>query len=82
MSTQNLTQEELNQINQLRTQQSEVIFSLGQLEYQLFVLKRERQKLKNQLEDLEIQSEQAANGLTEKYGSGSINLETGEITSN
>ena len=82
MSTQNLTQEELNQINQLRTQQTEVIFSLGQLEYQLFVLKRERQKLKNQLEDLEIQSEQAANGLTEKYGSGSINLETGEITSN
>ena len=82
MSTQNLTQEELNQINQIRTQQSEVIFSLGQLEYQLFVLKRERQKLKNQLEDLEIQSEQAANGLTEKYGSGSINLETGEITSN
>lgn len=82
MSTQNLTQEELNQINQLRTQQSEVIFSLGQLEYQLFVLERERQKLKNKLEDLEIQSEQAANGLTEKYGSGSINLETGEITSN
>jgi len=82
MSTQKLTQEELNQINQLRTQQSEVILSLGQLEYQLFILEREKQKLKNKLEDLEIQSEQAADNLTTKYGPGSINLETGEITSN
>ena len=82
MSTQNLTQEELNQINQLRTQQSEVILSLGQLEYQLFILEREKQKLKSKLEDLEIQSEQAADNLTAKYGPGSINLETGEITSN
>jgi vacuolar-type H+-ATPase subunit I/STV1 len=82
MSTQKLTQEELNQINQLRTQQSEVILSLGQLEYQLFILEREKQKLKSKLEDLEIQSEQAADNLTAKYGPGSINLETGEITSN
>ena len=66
MSTQKLTQEELNQINQLRTQQSEVILSLGQLEYQLFILEREKQKLKSKLEDLEIQSEQAADELTTK----------------
>ena len=43
---------------------------------------REKQKLKSKLEDLEIQSEQAADELTTKYGPGSINLETGEITSN
>jgi len=79
--SQKLTQEELDQINQLRNQQSEVILSLGQVEYQLFNFEREKTKLKSKLEDLEIQSEQLATNLTEKYGPGSINIETGEITS-
>jgi hypothetical protein len=79
--SQKLTQEELDQINQLRTQQSEVILSLGQIEYQLFNFEREKTKLKNTLETLEIQSDQLATDLTEKYGPGNINIETGEITS-
>ena len=43
-------------------------------------LEKEESNLKNQLTILEKKEIEIANKLTEKYGKGSLNIETGEFT--
>jgi len=68
-----LTPEELQSLRNIERKQSDLIFKLGQLEYQRVILKNDVQFLEN--ENLRL-----GKLLTEKYGKGKINLETGEIT--
>jgi hypothetical protein len=68
-----LTPEELQSLRNIERKQSDLIFKLGQLEYQRVILKNDVQFLEN--ENLRL-----GKLLTEKYGEGKINLETGEIT--
>jgi len=68
-----LTPEELQSLRDIERKQSDLIFKLGQLEYQ-------RTVLKNNIQSLEIENVRVGKLLTEKYGEGRIDLETGEIT--
>jgi hypothetical protein len=68
-----LTPEELQSLRNIERKQSDLMFKLGQLEYQRVILKNDVQFLEN--ENLKL-----GKLLTEKYGEGKINLETGEIT--
>ena len=68
-----LTHEELQSLREIERKQSDLMFKLGQLEYQRVILKNDVQFLEN--ENLRL-----GKLLTEKYGEGKISLETGEIT--
>ena len=82
-----LTQEELQSVKDLQSKYNQTIFEIGIAEAQRLALQEQVENLvtakKTLLKDLES-IEQKENALTkslqEKYGSGSINPETGEIT--
>jgi hypothetical protein len=80
METKVLTQEELTQLRDLQTQQNNLLMSLGSIEYRITLLNQNKEILKAQVIELENLNNELGSKLTEKYGSGNLNLETGEIT--
>jgi chaperonin cofactor prefoldin len=80
METKVLTEEELQSLKDFQTKQNNLIFSLGQIEYQIALLEINKQNLKEEIKDIEKSNKELGSKLTEKYGSGNLNLETGEIT--
>lgn len=80
METKVLTQEELQSLRNLRDQQNDILTGLGSLEYKIILLESNKATLKSQIAELEKISANLGTQLTEKYGSGNLNLETGEIT--
>lgn len=79
METKVLTQDELAQLKSLRDQQSDLVINLGSIEYRMLLLEQNKEILKAQILELEKSNSELGRQLTEKYGSGNINLETGEI---
>jgi hypothetical protein len=80
METKVLTQEELTQLKSLREQQNNLLIDLGTIEYRMILLDRTKNELKSQVIELEKINNELGAQLTEKYGNGNLNLETGEIT--
>jgi len=80
METKVLTQEELTKLTNLQNQQNDLIMNLGSVEYRIFLLEQNKEIFKAQILELEKLNNELGQQLTEKYGSGNINLETGEIT--
>ena len=82
-----LTQEELQQIREFQSKYNQTLFEIGVTEAQRLALleqveKRESDK-KALLADLDIiekKEDELIKSLQEKYGTGSINPETGDIT--
>ena len=75
-----LTQEELTQLKSFREQQNTLLMNLGSIEYRMSLLEQNKNELKNQVLELEKLNNELGAQLTEKYGNGTLNLETGEIT--
>jgi hypothetical protein len=80
METKVLTQEELTQLTNIQNQQDNLIINLGSIEYRISLLEQNKGILKAQILELEKLNSELGQQLTEKYGSGKINPETGEIT--
>jgi hypothetical protein len=80
METKVLTQEELTQLRDLQSQQNDLLVSLGSIEYRITLLEQNKEILKSKVTELEKLNNELGSKLTEKYGSGNLNLETGEIT--
>jgi len=81
MSKQLLTQEELQQLKNIKDEVLSVASALGELEYQNTVIKIEQEKLVARVKDIKEREQQLLKSFGEKYGDGIINLETGEIDS-
>jgi hypothetical protein len=75
-----LTEQEIQQLTQLQSQQDEFVLKFGQLEYQLQNLELQKEKLIEQLEQSKELEMQIANQLNEKYGDGVINLQEGTFS--
>jgi len=75
-----LTQEELDSLRNLRDQQNNILAGLGSIEYRITLLENNKAALKAQIAELEQANNTLGAQLTEKYGNGSLDLETGEIT--
>jgi flagellar biosynthesis chaperone FliJ len=82
-----LTQEELQSIKDLQSKYNQTIFEIGVAEAQKIALNEQVEKLENNkkqlvndLATIEQKESELTNSLQEKYGTGSINPETGEIT--
>ena len=77
--TQKLTLEELEVIKQIKNEYTNLALSLGELELQRADIDRQKVNLLNFQSQIIEKENKIAKELTEKYGNGSINLETGEI---
>lgn len=75
-----LTTEELNELKQLEIASQELIVKFGQNEYQLQILKSQKEELIKELENLKIKETRFIQSTQTKYGPVNINTETGEIT--
>ena len=80
METKVLTQEELNNLIELRQLQNSALNELGSIEYKITLLENSKTNLKTHILELEKRSVNLGAQLSEKYGNGTLNLETGEIT--
>ena len=74
-----LSKEEITQLSSLQQQQDNFVIQLGQIEYQKNMLDQQKQKIKQQIESFEQNQIQLAKQLEEKYGKGTVNLESGEF---
>ena len=74
-----LTKEEIQQLSSLQEKQSDFVIQLGQVEYQINILERQKKSIKQQIENFEESQVQLAKQLENKYGQGSVNLESGEF---
>lgn len=75
-----LSQEEINAITQLQAKQNEIIASLGQLEYSIQLFELQKEKLTEEIEKLKESESKVGKDLNEKYGNGTIDLESGLFT--
>lgn len=79
MEKQVLTQEEIQSLKNIQNNQTLLIEQLGTLEYRILILEKEKQKLKQTLQNQLETEEQIGKQLQQKYGDGSIDLEKGEF---
>ena len=75
-----LSQEEIDSIKQLQNQQQSLINQFGQLEYQMQLLELQKDQLVETIGKLQIEEKEIGTNLTEKYGNGTINIDSGLFT--
>ena len=82
-----LTQEELQAIQDLQVKYNQTVFDLGSVEAQVIAINQRLKNLANDKDGLvadlisiEKQENELITSYLEKYGQGSINPQTGEIT--
>ena len=73
MAEKQLTPEELQQVKNLQNQVQEITTQLGTIEVRKI-------QLKNIILKLQQQEEQLAKTLSDKYGNGSLDIDTGKLT--
>ena len=75
-----LEKEELQKLKDFRTKEENIILSFGQLGYQRAQLDEQEDDLLDFKKKFDKERSDFATSLTTKYGDGTINIETGEIT--
>ena len=77
-----LNKEELESLRNLQSEYTELINSLGTLEYQITLLQNSKKGIKQKIAEFEKKLEESNKTLVEKYGSdGQFDLETGAFIS-
>jgi stress response protein YsnF len=79
MEKQVLSQEEIQKLTELKSQFNELVNVVGNVEIQIMDLQLKKEQLKSSLQSLQQQEIAIAKELEDKYGQGSISLETGEF---
>jgi len=79
--TKKIESEDLKRLQDLNTEISNIIVSLGQIELNKAALENQKNQLLANFAQLQQTQEELANDLTQKYGDGNIDLASGEITS-
>ena len=80
MEKQFITEEEKARFNDLSNREEQIIVGLGQLEYQIQLMELEKENIITQLSQLRQDQTKVGQELTEKYGDGNVDLNTGEFT--
>jgi hypothetical protein len=75
-----LSQEELQSLKSLQEKQNQLVVKFGQLEYEIQSLELQKETSIDQLNELKKEEELIGNQLTQKYGNGSIDVESGFFT--
>lgn len=82
MENKKLTTEEIQRITELQQKNNTLVTELGQVELIKLNLQLRKESAEKFLEELRSEEQELGKELTDKYGSGSINLETGEFVPN
>ena len=82
MENKKLTTEEIQRITELQQKNNTLVTELGQVELIKLNLQLRKESAEKFFEELRSEEQELAKELTDKYGSGSINLETGEFVPN
>tara|TARA_R100000234_G_C4852038_1_gene115597 strand:- start:128 stop:403 length:276 start_codon:yes stop_codon:yes gene_type:complete len=84
--TKKFTEAELKEITELRNANAQKINEFGQIELEILltnqrldVLAETKQNLKNQYIELQAKEKDLVTKLNEKYGTGTVDLESGEF---
>jgi hypothetical protein len=81
MKTQKLSEQEIQDLKEFQIKNNQIAMSLGQIEIQKVILENQKNELVNKLAELQETQTKLGKELQDKYGIGSINIETGEFTS-
>ena len=79
MANTKLTQEELQTIAELQQKNNAVVSELGQIELTRMAVEARRANAETYLADLRKEEDKFGKTLSDKYGAGSIDLESGEF---
>ena len=74
-----LTQEEIDKIKKLKDQFEDLTINAGNVEIQIMNLQLQKDQIKSNFQQLQQQEKVIAQELEEKYGDGTISLESGEF---
>ena len=74
-----ITDQELKDINDIKQEISQIVYTLGDLEYQKLSIDLVIDELKLKIKDIKSKEAKVLNGLKDKYGNVNINIETGEF---
>ena len=74
------TEDELKSLQELQVTYNKITMSMGQLALSRLGLDGQEEQLKTALTDTRTKENELAKELTDKYGKGSLNIETGEFT--
>ena len=74
------TQEELNSLRSFQTRMEQVVTQLGRVHFSKIKLNEQENVLKNEIKSIEKEEQELAQTLTNKYGRGSLDIETGNFT--
>ena len=77
---QKFTEEELTSLKTIQSKSQEATLKCGQLYLSKLRLEEQEKFLQNQIKELEQEESTIAKQLSDKYGKGSIDIETGEFT--
>lgn len=80
MTTQVLEQEEIQSIKDLQTKREQLMADFGFIEMRIQELELQKENLINLLVEVRNSEATLSNELQAKYGTGTINLDKGEIT--
>ena len=74
------TEEELKSLQELQKQMDKLTISFGQISVQKEILTSQENMLKNSLAQLKTKEAETAKALSDKYGKGTLDIESGEFT--
>jgi len=77
-----LTEEEIKEVSDLKIKFNQIVETTGAIEVQIMQLQAQKEELKVSLVDLRKKELVVAKELEEKYGKGTISLDTGEFSPN
>jgi hypothetical protein len=81
MTTQVLTQEELQNIKEIQNKRRDLMEQFGVIELTIQELEIQKQQLRTELQTLKSKEIEVGSTLQNKYGEGTINVEKGEFIS-
>jgi uncharacterized coiled-coil DUF342 family protein len=79
-SSQKFDPVDLQAINKLREKTDRLVYQLGQIEQQQNSLKRLKTSTFEQIDELQSKEKQLAKQLSSKYGTGTLDMESGTFT--
>ena len=77
-----LTEQEFKKVSDLKIKFNQIVETTGAIEVQIMQLQAQKEELKVSLVDLRKEELVVAKELEEKYGKGTISLDTGEFSPN
>jgi hypothetical protein len=82
MEKQVLTQEEIQQLKEIKAKNSNLVEQFGLIEYQIQLINIQKNNIIKELNDIKNIENKLGNELQNKYGNGTIDIENGVFIPN